>query len=825
MKPLAPFCLLAPFLLTIAALVGLAHSSLSQPALPPAPLLSPAQQERLIEGARQPLLPPWQREFMMRLAQGERGQRVSPSGPLDALPARITSDPSVDGTWQFLPSSGPFGHTAFYDPVRDRMVVFGGYDGSSFKNDVRALSLAGSPAWTELLPVGMPPSGRVEHAAIYDPVRDRMIVFGGFDGSSRNDVWALSLAGRPAWTELAPAGMYISRRYGHTAIFDPVRDRMVVFGGCSEYGLENDVYALSLGESPSWTQLAPTGTPPAARCYQAAVYDPVRDRMVVFGGHDGYSLRNDVWALSLAGGPSWTELLPGGTPPIARYEHTAVYDPVGDRMVVIGGYGGSLYKNDVWVLSLAGSPSWAELQPGGAPPSARYSHTAIYDPVHDRMVVHGGYDGSYHDDLWALSLAESPSWTELLPTGTPPSARYLHTAFYEPVHDRVVVFGGFDVTYRNDLGALSLPGGPSWVELTAAGTPPSARGNHTAIYDPVRNRMVVFGGNGGSSLENDVWALSLGDSPAWTELLPTGTPPSARYVHTAFYDPVRDRMMVFGGWDGARRNDVWALSLAGSPSWTELFPSGTPPSGRYGHTAIYDPVRDRMIVFGGSDDSSYKNDVWALSLAESPSWAELLPSGTPPSARYCSTAFYDPVRDRVVVFGGYGGSYRNDAWALSLTESPSWTELLPGGTPPSARYCHTALYDPAHDRMVVFGGYDGAPKNDVWALVWGTPPLSVPDVDAPLAARFEFAPPRPTPSRGAVTFDFALPRAAAISIVVCDVAGRAIANVADGSFAPGRHSVVWNRRDEAGNAAQSGVYFVRFQAPGVRVTRKAVLIQ
>jgi hypothetical protein len=144
-----------------------------------------------------------------------------------------------------------------------------------------------------------------------------MIVFGGFDGSSCKDVWALSLAGRPAWTELAPAGMYISRRYGHTAFYDPVRDRMLVFGGYSEYGLENDVYALSLGESPSWTWLAPTGTPPSARCYPAAVYDPVSDCMVIFGGVDG-SQRNDVWALSLAETPSWTELLPGGTPPSAR---------------------------------------------------------------------------------------------------------------------------------------------------------------------------------------------------------------------------------------------------------------------------------------------------------------------------------------------------------------------------------------------------------------------------------------------------------------------------------------------------------------------------
>ena len=50
-----------------------------------------------------------------------------------------------------------------------------------------------------------------------------------------------------------------------------------------------------------------------------------------------------------------------------------------------------------------------------------------------------------------------------------------------------------------------------------------------------------------------------------------------------------------------------ALSLAGTPAWSALAPSGTPPSWRYMHSAIYDPVRDRMVVFGGSS----LNDVWA----------------------------------------------------------------------------------------------------------------------------------------------------------------------------------------------------------------------
>src|SRR6185436_4829384 len=114
---------------------------------------------------------------------------------------------------------------------------------------------------------------------------------------------------------------------------------------------------------------------------------------------------------------------------------------------------------------------------------------------------------------------------------------------------------------------------------------------HSAIYDPVRDRMVVFGGESEPPTDyNDVWALTLSGDPAWIELHPTGTPPSARHRHSAIYDPVQDRMLVFGGnyWNGPWLNDVWALALAGTPSWSAVSPTGTLPTPNDGYAAIYD---------------------------------------------------------------------------------------------------------------------------------------------------------------------------------------------------------------------------------------------
>jgi hypothetical protein len=795
--------------------------------------LTPALRERLVEATHDSRLAAWQRDTMVRLAETPGGAEPTAHAGGETPPP-TPSQPSVvpDGSWDELVIASRYEHTAIYDPVRERMVVFGGGGSGSYDfDDVWALSLAVSPVWTRLTPAGTPPSGRVMHTAIYDPVRDRMVVFAGVDlfGYPRNDVWALSLAANPVWTQLTPDGTPPSGTFASTAIYDPLRDRMVVFGG----ECRNDVWALSLAGSTAWAQLNPAGTPPIGRMMHTAIYDPVRDRMLVFGGLDCSGEHNDVWALSLAGSTAWTQLNPTGVPPSGRWIHTAIYDPALDRMIVFGGQDGpyaSNFRNDVWALSLRGTPAWTQLTPDGTPPSQRGSHTAIYDPAHFRMVVFGGDNGVHFNDVWALSLARSTAWVQLTLAGTPPSERDRHTAIYDPVRDRMVVFAGLDnASPRNDVWTLSLAVYPVWTQRTPDGTPPSRRGGHTAIYDPVRDRMVVFGGGADASNPSNVWALSLAGNMEWVGLSPDGMSPG-RVLHTAIYDPARDRMVVFGGLsNGSPRNDVWTLSLAGSASWAQLTPAGTPPSGRENHTAIYDPVRDRMVVFGGLGNSYPVNDVWALSLAGNTSWAQLTPAGTPPNGRAYHSAIYDPVRDRMVVFGGLdNGSPQRDVWALSLAGSTAWARLTPAGTPPSPRESHTAIYDPARDGMVVFGGFDGDGdfctdrNNEVWAM-WFQSPIAAPPV--PRSAAVTLAQNFPNPFNPATTIEFSLSAIGPVSLIVYDMRGRLVRKLVSCEQPAGRQRIVWDATDDDGQRVGSGVYFYVLVTSFGEQQRKMIVVE
>ncbi|MGH7751253.1 MAG: Kelch repeat-containing protein, partial [Gemmatimonadales bacterium] len=239
--------------------------------------------------------------------------------------------------------------------------------------------------------------------------------------------------------------------------------------------------------------------------------------------------------------------------------------------------------------------------------------------------------------------------------------------------------------------------------------------------------MVIFGGTNGTRM-NDVWVLEnatgLGGAPRWTPLLPSGSPPSAREHHTAVYDPASRRATIFGGDDGALKNDVWALEnatgLGGPSAWKQILPTGTPIPARRLHSAVRDQATDLMIVFGGPS----MNDVWTLSRASGlggPSaWTPLYPAGVPPPRRASHTSVLRPSPDMMVVFGGWSGAPRNDVCLLENATTagsrPWWRQLSPAGTPPSARSRHVAAYDEASDRMIMSGGNDGGIKQDVWVL-------------------------------------------------------------------------------------------------------------
>jgi len=342
------------------------------------------------------------------------------------------------------------------------------------------------------------------------------------------------------------------------------------------------------------------------------------------------------------------------------------------------------------------SPTFASQANLDTPP-LRGGHSAVYDSTTNTMIVYGGFDGEFNMPANPLLQtnannnggAFAGAWTELFPNSYPnPPARYWHSAVYDETKNRMIIFGGCAdaecLISLNDTWVLSNANGTgataSWTQLTPMGNLPSARDLHNAVYDSANNRMIVFSGesSNGSTVYSDVWVLTnangLGGTPSWTQLSPTGTP-DAIDGNTAVYDPASNKMIVFGGGDFL--NSVWTLSnangLGGTPVWTKLIANGTAgsPVGRWIAQAIYDSTNNRMTIYGGNIDGGITN-----------------PSD------------YDYVA-------------ASDVWVLSNANgnggTPTWTQLHPKvsgdkNVAPVGREFFSAVYDSATNSMIIFGG-------------------------------------------------------------------------------------------------------------------------
>ncbi len=199
--------------------------------------------------------------------------------------------------------------------------------------------------------------------------------------------------------------------------------------------------------------------------------------------------------------------------------------------------------------------------------------TAISDAAHQRMIVHGGSDGTTVElsDTYILSLpASGPlAWTGPL-SAPKPIGREQHGAVYDSLHNRMLIFGGLDndlsdgFPLNQDSWSLSLDPTPAWSPLLLAGTP-GFRLGHSAAYDELNQRMVIFGGDRDSTLNltDEMWGMRLDGTPSWNLMVPGGPKPSARYAHTALYDAVNQRIVIFGGFDSTftELNDVWVIQM------------------------------------------------------------------------------------------------------------------------------------------------------------------------------------------------------------------------------------------------------------------------
>ncbi len=322
-------------------------------------------------------------------------------------------------------------------------------------------------------------------------------------------------------------------------------------------------------------------------------------------------------------------------------------------------------------------------------PSARYHHSAVWTGTN--MIVWGGSGaGSSVTNTGGVYVPASDTWLATLADGSAPTARDQHTAVWDSTNAKMIVWGGSNVGALN-TGSRYNPSNNTWAAVDTIGTyVPTSRTLHSAVY--TGSRMIIWGGNNAGVFNNTGSSYD----PAldtWSQVQIAGSP-SIRNQHTAVW--TGSDMIVWGGYSGSANLNTGGIYNVAGNSWTATSVLTNVPVAREAHSAVW--TGTEMIIFGGTNGSALNSG--SAYNAGADTWSLITISG---NARQDHEAAW--TGSKMVIWGGNITSGSYDTGEALAWPGNTWTPIAKDTNTPVARGKHTAVW--TGSAMLVFGGYNG----------------------------------------------------------------------------------------------------------------------
>ena len=476
----------------------------------------------------------------------------------------------------------------------------------------------------------------------------------------------------------------------------------------------------------AWREL---GAP--ARADGAMVWDSRRGRALLFGGDGAFATPYaSPWQFLRTPRPHWEPLVTTPDGPPLRSGVSAVYDSVGDRVLLFGGRPGfgDVGTNELWQLRLDEPVRWLQLQVAPGPiPAPRYDASMILDRDR-RLVLYGGDGAAFQDAaVWILPLTEPAlRWQQLdeYELGPGPGPRMRHGAAYSSSAHQMLVFGGEAKFFSPQLGtygyqmcapltfALSLTQPIHWVPALAnpGARSPNAEVGGALVADAMgRSAWLVPGLQGLGSTPNDPtdWRYDFAQL-AWTRGHPGFGGPGTRGGIASCLDRTSGDLLIHGGsrslFEGYADEplaETWALTVGSVPGWVGLCRvPGVADAPWSDARAHLDAERRQLVTWT-------HEGVWTCDIATDDTWhlEPVSPGDGPQFSNPMSTI--DPVRRKLLVFGGEeftnGRWFDRDAdrlWSWALDGTGPWSSTTIEGAAPSGISGTQCAFDPARARTL-----------------------------------------------------------------------------------------------------------------------------
>ncbi len=644
----------------------------------------------------------------------------------------------------------------------------------------RSSLLIGALLFTAQASVASFPSARTQTRMVYNARSAHMLLFGGTSAIDDGTKLAYDLDETWEWTgnrwvQRHPATSP-SPRSVHSMVYDTARDRIVLFGGksgtvtvaitptFSGVVLPNELNDTWIYQNNNWSQVATPNSPPK-RQLTGLTYDPIRDRVILFGGTQ--SVSNDgktATANSLADtwefdGTNWTQRSTSG-PALAK--PILQYDPARNQVIMMG-----LDPNSATLMYTydPASGSWNKITPTAVPPCVNEA-AMTFQTQSSTILLTGGVcsTSSVTDETWEW---DGTTWTKVDTTGTDPDRVFGQALAYDQSRNLAMVYGG-TVAFASPRSATWLFGSNLWIQYTDS-TTPSPRSLFVLTADPVNNMLWLLGGLDDTDTyladfwkyQNGQWQPVVSTNPPASCITPTGAydtdrkkvvivcsssdtyewdgtnwtkdnitdsnkKPPIRRFSSMVYDATLKKTVLLGGLDGSNNylDETW---LWDGTTWTRQ--KNHPPTARMEGAMWYDPIAKKTIVYGGVgrpssvDRVTRYDDMWSF---DGNGWTDMMITATH-GMRYAAQTTVDPRSNHVLLLGGIKvltdpttqvqtQVYANDMWDWDGT---AWKQLAPANLPTN-RENGGLTFDPSRGEMLLFAGYAGFFHDDIWTFAQGT---------------------------------------------------------------------------------------------------------
>ena len=372
-----------------------------------------------------------------------------------------------------------------------------------------------------------------------------------------------------SWTRAtATGGVAPPNRRDAALEYDPVRGRIVLFGGIGDGGELNDVWVYTVTTS-TWSEVTTSGNAPAPRFDM--VSGIANDILYVSSGQRGAEVFADVYALNLATNV-WTQLPQRGEIPEGRYGSAGGVWRTGQGLYLSHGFDKKVRFDDTFYYSFA-DQRWWDVTPDGNLPAARcLVGTTMVGP--DTFTMFGGCgSGGYapcpaqDGYVYAANFADgSRNWDKT--SNCPGKEQRSAMAPFPGIQTKAILYGGSDAPSDALVSVLDIPTG-TWTRVVPGGSAkPAKRQAHamTLVHTNVPNQFVaMFGGRTGGGLSNDLWFIN-GDSLSGLATKECEDSFDFRILH-GFFMWLSWGIMLPGGIFAARFLKYMDVEVTGKPIW------------------------------------------------------------------------------------------------------------------------------------------------------------------------------------------------------------------------------------------------------------------